>query len=106
MWRTRSTLAIRQELEVVGNDLEFAALLAGGLVIPDIHLEASFDEHPAALGEIFLCVFGTRPPYGHVHKGRFIFPTAVAILNLAIHRNPEVRNRGAFRRVPEFGITC
>src|SRR5690606_22531458 len=99
-----ATLSIRKELQVFTDDFQLAALLAGLLVVPGIHLEAALDVSAAAFGQILLGKLRLTSPEGDVDEGGFLLALVLLVGPDAVDRKPEIRDGGSLWRVPEFRI--
>ena len=99
-----ATTAIGQELEAFADDFEFAAFLAGFLVVPGIHLQTAFDVNAAALAEVLLGEFRLTTPEGDVDEGGlFLFLSLVVVPN-PVDGEGDVRHCRAFGGVAQFRI--
>jgi hypothetical protein len=70
-------------LDVVQHDLELAALLAGGLVLPLVELQAALDEERAALGAVLGDDLALLSPGLDVDERRLLAGLAALVLPLS-----------------------
>lgn len=101
---TGTAPAIGKELEAFSDDFEFAAFLAGFLVVPSVHLEAAFDVCAAALGEVLLGEFRLAAPEGDIDEDRLFLLLVLLVVPNAVDRKGDIRHGGAFGSVSQFGI--
>src|SRR5690606_10054058 len=90
--------------EVFQHDLQFAALLTGGFVVPLVELEAAFHKEGAAAGAELRDVFALFVPGLDVNEGDFLAGGAGGVPELAVDRQAELTNRGALGRDAQFGV--
>ena len=104
--RARATSSVWQELQVFSDHLEFAAFLAGFLVVPSIHLQAAFDVGAASLGEILLGELRLAAPQGDIDEDGFFLFLVLFVVPDAVNGKGDVRDGGALGCEPQFRIPC
>ena len=93
-----------EKLEGFADNLELAALLAGGLVVPRVELETTFDVARIALGEILLGDLGLATPESDIHESGVLLLLALFVPPDAVDGEPELGDSRALGRVTQFRI--
>lgn len=78
-----STVSAAQELQVLGNNANTAAALAGLLVLPCVHLQAALNEYGAPLAQILGCNLTGAAPACYIQKCCFL--AALPVIRAAAH---------------------
>src|SRR5215813_2019372 len=93
--------AASHELHPLRDHLDHVALLAV-LRFPVARLEPPFHHDRAALVEILPAAFGLLSPHHHGEEAHLVALLAALCRVVPVDRQPEVRDRGAARRIPEL----
>src|SRR5581483_12021024 len=92
-----------EELHGLGDDLDRLPLLAV-LGLPLAPVEAAVDRDGPALREVLRAVLALVAPDGDVEVVGLVRPRAGRVLLPRVHRDPQLADRRAARRVPELGV--
>src|SRR5207237_429708 len=90
---TGTAVAAAEELEVLDDDRQLAALPAALLVFPTVELETSFDEKRTALLAVLVDHLGLSSERGAVDEGGFLAVFALRRFPLPIGRETELDDR-------------
>lgn len=102
----RAVPSATEQLQILRNDADTAALLAGLLILPRIHLQAAFDEYGATFGEVLSRYLTRAPPASYVEKGSLFAPLAFVLpVGDAVHRKAKLSEGSAARSCAYFGIS-
>src|SRR5689334_4992902 len=99
--RAGGALGATHELHALGDDLGDGAL-AAVLAFPVTCLQASLDEDLAALVEVLAARLGLLAPDDDREEASFLPLLAGLSRVVAVHRQPEIRDGGAARRVAQL----
>src|SRR6187549_2245539 len=97
-------VARAEELDRVGDDFH-ALALAALFVLPLTPVEAAFDCHGPAFGEVVGAVLALGAPDGDVEVVRLVDPVAALVLAPAVDRHAQLADRGAARRAAQLGVS-
>src|SRR5690606_28032334 len=100
----RAAFAAAEELEVLEDNLQLAALLAGGLVVPLVETETALDEEGASLGAVFADEFALFTPGFDIDEGGLLASLAALVLEGARDGEAELADGGALGRDADFGV--
>jgi hypothetical protein len=93
-----------EQLQVLADNLEFGAFLAGLFVVPGVQLEVTLNEGRITLLEILLGYFRRASPERNIHEGCFLFLLALVVCPCAIYCESKVSNGGSLGRLTNVGI--
>ena len=76
-----AAITTAEQLKILGNDANATAALAGLLVFPCVHLQATFDEYGATLAQVLSCNLAGATPAGYVKESGLF--AALALIGAA-----------------------
>ena len=86
----RGAVTAAEQLEILGNDADAAAALAGLLIFPCIHLQAALDEDRAALAQVLCGHFTCAAPACYIQESCFFAAFAfVRAAGYAVHSQSQ-----------------
>jgi hypothetical protein len=101
----RAALSAAEELKVLEDNLEFAALLLGGFIFPLIEAEPALNEEGAAFGAILGDQLALFAPSFDVYKGGLFAGLARLVLEGTRYCQTELAYSRALGRDSQFGVT-
>src|SRR5258708_14286476 len=104
MWATAAFTSSAEQDQIVYPDLGHVFLLAAGLIVPGVGLQAPFDIDLTALLQILACNFGGARPGGNVVPLSSVLPVAFFVFESVVCGQAELCYGVALGSVINFWI--